>query len=604
MAKLNELMWSGERIIPRKQTTTDTLSLYKGTRGPHLARVMVVGEAYGQKEQEKGMPFVGPSGVLLEKLLAEAGINPATCLFTNLINAKPNNNDMSHFLIKGERGKAKGVKPNVLLHDGLQKLDALINHVKPRLIIACGNWPLWHLTDRATLQTKRGYRIPKGIGAFAGSQLYTTRTPTRHHTCPVLPIFHPASILRQYHWHVITLCDLARATAFLRGGSWDRDASKETLHIMPTANQVVDFLEHLLTSETPEKPSICDIETNNARIHIFGVGRQREAMPIPFFDLKGSESIPVYNPQDFEKVFRAIVKFLSMTKGLVGQNFTYDMQYISTFFGVTPKVLRDTMITQHIIFPALRGFKGLDSLSRFYCHHHVYWKDERKESLDAEDLFRNLRYNGLDLFATSEVDWAQCQVLNANPDLKPHLDARMEEADVCIKVMLRGIPINEKLRQTQLAELRTTISNIEKWFDEVVPPHLRPQPPKSGTPWYRSNTQLSTLLFHILGLQGKWNPETENYSTEKEELARLGEKYPGLRGFFSALIIYRSARTIADGYLSVPLDFDGRMRCAYNLAGPITDRYASGKNAWGGGTNLQNTARDRDEMELTEQDLV
>ena len=42
--------------------------------GPRHARVMLVGEQPGDKEDLAGKPFVGPAGKLLDRALADAGI--------------------------------------------------------------------------------------------------------------------------------------------------------------------------------------------------------------------------------------------------------------------------------------------------------------------------------------------------------------------------------------------------------------------------------------------------------------------------------------------------------------------------------------------------
>src|SRR3954469_19490608 len=54
-------------------------------RGPEGAKVMLVGEQPGDKEDIAGEPFVGPAGKLLDKALAEAGIDPDTTYTTNAV---------------------------------------------------------------------------------------------------------------------------------------------------------------------------------------------------------------------------------------------------------------------------------------------------------------------------------------------------------------------------------------------------------------------------------------------------------------------------------------------------------------------------------------
>ena len=48
--------------------------LYYGTSGPHNAKVVIVGESWGEREAQEKQPFVGSSGYELDKMLAEAGV--------------------------------------------------------------------------------------------------------------------------------------------------------------------------------------------------------------------------------------------------------------------------------------------------------------------------------------------------------------------------------------------------------------------------------------------------------------------------------------------------------------------------------------------------
>src|SRR3990167_9983799 len=60
--------------------------------GPIPARVMLVGEAWGENEERERQPFVGASGQELNKMLHEAQIMRSECYVTNVVNARPPNN--------------------------------------------------------------------------------------------------------------------------------------------------------------------------------------------------------------------------------------------------------------------------------------------------------------------------------------------------------------------------------------------------------------------------------------------------------------------------------------------------------------------------------
>ena len=53
--------------------------------GPRRAEIMLVGEQPGDAEDVAGHPFVGPAGKLLDRALAEAGIERSVVYVTNVV---------------------------------------------------------------------------------------------------------------------------------------------------------------------------------------------------------------------------------------------------------------------------------------------------------------------------------------------------------------------------------------------------------------------------------------------------------------------------------------------------------------------------------------
>ena len=60
--------------------------------GQLAARIMFVGEAPGRSEDEKGRPFVGSAGKILDEMLAKAGIQRSQVFITNVVKCRPPNN--------------------------------------------------------------------------------------------------------------------------------------------------------------------------------------------------------------------------------------------------------------------------------------------------------------------------------------------------------------------------------------------------------------------------------------------------------------------------------------------------------------------------------
>jgi DNA polymerase len=60
--------------------------------GLPAARVMLIGEAPGRDEDQRGQPFVGAAGRFLDQMLAGSGVNRSDLFITNTVKCRPENN--------------------------------------------------------------------------------------------------------------------------------------------------------------------------------------------------------------------------------------------------------------------------------------------------------------------------------------------------------------------------------------------------------------------------------------------------------------------------------------------------------------------------------
>ena len=132
-----------------------------GQGDPH-ADLMFVGEAPGFHEDRQGIPFVGPSGQLLNRLLEGIGLRRQDVYIANVVKSRPpNNRDPLPDEIAACR----------------PWLDAQIRLVDPKVVVTLGNFAAKTLLETATGITRlRGQTYP-----FQGRML--------------LPTFHPAAAL-------------------------------------------------------------------------------------------------------------------------------------------------------------------------------------------------------------------------------------------------------------------------------------------------------------------------------------------------------------------------------------------------------------------------
>jgi DNA polymerase len=117
---------SGCRRCPLWEPATQTVF----GEGPADAALMLVGEQPGDKEDLAGRPFVGPAGAVLDRALAEAGIDRNGVYVSNAVKH-------FKFLIRGTRRLHQ--KPSVFEIDTCRYwLDAELEAVAPKLVVAMG----------------------------------------------------------------------------------------------------------------------------------------------------------------------------------------------------------------------------------------------------------------------------------------------------------------------------------------------------------------------------------------------------------------------------------------------------------------------------------
>ena len=140
----------------------------EGRRG---ARLMLVGEQPGDREDRDGKPFVGPAGRLLDTALEEAGIERGDAYVTNVV---------KHFKWRPAGKRRLHQRPNAEEVRACRPwLEAELEVVEPEVLVALGA-----TAAKALLGGK--VRVTRDRGRFLESDLAPTVTVT----------VHPSSLLR------------------------------------------------------------------------------------------------------------------------------------------------------------------------------------------------------------------------------------------------------------------------------------------------------------------------------------------------------------------------------------------------------------------------
>jgi uracil-DNA glycosylase family protein len=158
---------AGCRACPLWKNATQTVF----GEGRKAARVMLIGEQPGDREDIEGQPFVGPAGRVLDQALEQAGIERGDAYVTNVVKHfkwAPRGKRRIHQQPRAEEIKACA-----------PWLEAELGVVGPEVMVCLGATAV-----RAVIGSKA--RVMKDHGQFLESKLGPAAVPT----------LHPSAILR------------------------------------------------------------------------------------------------------------------------------------------------------------------------------------------------------------------------------------------------------------------------------------------------------------------------------------------------------------------------------------------------------------------------
>lgn len=368
--------------------------------------VFILGEAWGENEARVKHALVGASGVTMFQMMDEAGLidlssedhafikkywetrDPMMLKMvwnlhpefytTNVFNFRPPGNDISWVCHDDNKiGKKEGLRGYPALVRGkfckeeyrpeLDRLRDELLQQDPNLVIALGNTACWALLGETAITKIRGV-TKMSTHCVAGFK--------------VLPIIHPAAILREWSQRPVTVIDLIKAKREAASPDVIRPVCE--IWIEPSIDDILEFKSKFI--DCADGVSV-DIETSGTQITMVGIAPRRDlGIVIPFVDPRrtGRSYWPTREAElQAWEIIQGILEDPAIWK--VFQNGLYDIAFIWRTTGI--KILNakhDTMLLHHALQP--ESLKGLGFLGSVYTDHGS-WKQmrEKVETIKRDD---------------------------------------------------------------------------------------------------------------------------------------------------------------------------------------------------------------------------
>ena len=507
--------------------------------GPLDAKIMFVGEAPGRNEEIQGIPFVGGAGKILNQLLSQAMILRKDCYLTNVMVDRPINNDFGKFY----EDKSRKV-PSKFLLEGIQRLKGEIEKVNPNVVVPLGNEALRAITGL------------RSITKYRGSILFSTLVPGQK----VVPVIHPAAIMRNWDWAPLTLVDLERIKI---------EAESPTHEFTPRLFHKIKSIEHLKTEVKMALKAeyiAFDIETCNNQVSCIGFATSEShafVVPIHMFETSN------WSESDEKIVWKLIKKLLESDVKKIGQNVNFDMFFIRSTVGIEVKNLwLDTMCAFHCIYPELP--KSLATLCSIYTDQ-PYYKDMIRSNY--------YEYNSLDCMITYECALKIKEELIEFRTWAVYKNIVHPILGILLDMETKGLKVDLDKKHLAAASTAEEIKLLQAKWDKAVGHTLNVNSPK----------KMSEFLYDELGLPEQYNRKSGRVTTNVKSLHRLASKYPSI--VFDYIERLRKVRKVYSTYLTAIVDKDNRIRCSYVLYGTESGRLASKMSRFGSGMNLQNVPK-------------
>jgi len=326
--------------------------------GPHVpadpprrspCKIAFVGEAPADDEVNPIVgprrPLIGPSGRVFNAMLRAANLDRSEFWIGNVFSEQLPANFVGNWCSGREESRAwpsYALEP--LGRDGylrpehtwhLDRLREELREARPTVVVPMGATALWAFTGRTEIGAARGHTQAARF-ILPGVKL--------------LPVYHPAFVMKQWRWFTIGVGDFIKAA---RESQFKRVRHRRRrLFLEPTLADLWDYKRDVL--DRAEYLS-GDIETGWGQITCVGWGPgPDQAICCPFVDLRRPDRCYWRSVAEELEAWEWVEAVAASPLPKLGQNFTYDVFWHLDRMSIKMRnYLHDTRLLHHALFPEL-----------------------------------------------------------------------------------------------------------------------------------------------------------------------------------------------------------------------------------------------------------
>lgn len=497
--------------------------------GPLNAKLVVVGEAPGAVEVEKGEPFVGPSGVLLDYAFKQANINPDDVYKTNVVMCRPPNN----------------------------------REPSPEEVAACLPRLVYELE-----QTEQAPVLALGMIATEALQMdeHDRGVEFDWFGRPGMHTYHPAYILRKPSESPIFTGDVKKfmSEPIYKNPKWED----------PTVIHIEDPLGlKMVLDKVPDGTWVAfDLETDNTRWFALADGTPPDPilmLQIAWTDDFGIviDDIMLYDVPETRIILRDFFARVKTT----AHNGKFDQVFLLAHLGIYVHLDFDTMLahaaldenSKHGLKEITFKYFGIEDYEERLIKQYLKNRNDRYSKIPFEPLSK---YGVIDVIMTLQFRKLFQEQLEAQGRLEwPFQNVLMRGANNFVHIEFRGIAVDvpyltsvQRFLQGKMDEQLDKVRNMVAW------PELN----------LNSTQQVATILYDMLKMPPPKNRRTPRRSTNHEVLEALAGRHPVIDEILVYRRVMKMKTSYADNILEV-VDINGRVHASFVIPGTEVGRLAA-----------------------------